>query len=1190
MKKIFTIIFSLVLILAVQAQEKFVARIESPQVNDLGEFLKKGYDIAAFSPGKYIDLVIGQEEFNNLAARGFRLTITQTESQLKDNLVVGKALAGYRTYSDLYTELLNLQTAHPNICKLYDIGDSRGKEYTAAAYSGYKHEIWAMKVSDNVATEEDEPCVFYMGNHHAREPISLEVAMYILNYIVSNYGTDPAITSAVNNKQIWFMPLVNPNGHKIVTDEVDLWWRKNIRDNNSNNTIDAGTTDGVDINRNYGFEWGGEGTSADPTDITYCGPAGFSEPETIAMKNLLDQHHFVAGITYHSYSELVLYPYGYLTDAFAPDNTSLQALAVSMANTIPAAGGGYYTPDKSSGLYPASGTTDDYAYGQHGIFSYTIELGTEFIPPATQIATICQNNLAAALILLNRVNQSTLTGIVKNSNTLLPLQAQVYIQGIDNTGAYRLPYTSDEAFGRYYRLLPNGNYTVTFSLFGYIPQTFTSVNINSLGQTILNVNLVQSQTVSVTGTVTDQNTGLPLANATIQVMDTPITSVTTNSAGEYTISDIPEGTYNFRINKPGYATIIQQVVVSAINHVFNFQLQESTAWSFETGAFEAQWTFGGNAPWTISTVSPYDGLYCSKSGTIGNSQSTDMSIQLNLTSSGIVSFFRKVSSESGYDYLKFYIDNVQQGLWSGTVAWSEVSFSVSAGLHNFRWSYTKDASAVGGSDCAWVDYIIFPPMAPIPDPANISVSPNQITKTVGPAGTATDVLTISNTGEMDLTFTAQVVYSAAAGKALATVYPANASYNTGTTTASAKTETSLVKAYPTTQAGWMKFDVSSIPDGATINSVEFHGYVNAANYPYWNINPVTNDPVTASSSVLYNDILAESAAGYYLYRSETSTYSTGWKVHTLGGNANANLQAALLQNWFAIGIMDRDGSASYFIGFDGWNEANKPFLVIDYTYVPAYTWLKVNGSGSTSGTVQPAGSQQIAVGFDAGAMIAGTYNANIQISSNDPVDPQVMVPCTFTVSPDRTLNLTVLIEGLYNGSGAMRKAQDASGDHFPGLTADQVNIELHDATVYSNIVYSVSNANLSTAGAASVTVPAILSGSYYITIKHRNSIKITTATPVSFAGGTINYFFDAPAKAFGGNLHLMTGGVYAVYSGDVNQDGFIDAGDLTPIDNDAANHAKGYLNTDTNGDGTIDNGDIIIAGANTGLFISAITP
>ncbi|MCX6268056.1 MAG: M14 family zinc carboxypeptidase [Bacteroidetes bacterium] len=665
MKKSALFILSLIWICSALSQERFVARINSPQVTDLTIFLKTGYDIAAFSPGKYIDLVINNQEFQNLTAQGFSMTVTQTENQLKANLIVGKALAGYRTYADLYTELLNIQAAHPSICKLYDVGDSRGKEYSATAYSNYKHEIWAMKISDNVAIEEDEPCIYYMGEHHAREPIGLEVAMYVLNYIVSNYGINPSITNSVNNKQIWFMPLVNPNGHKVVTDEADVWWRKNIRDNNANSTIDAGTTDGVDLNRNYGWEWGGAGTSGDPTDITYSGPYGFSEPETVAMKNMVDQHHFVAGITYHSYSELVLFPYGYSTDAFAPDHTSLQALAVSMANTIPSAGGGYYTPDKSSGLYPSSGTTDDYSYGQRGVFSYTIEIGTQFIPPSTQISSICADNLQAALILLNRVDQSTLTGIVKNANTLVPLEAQVFVQGIDNTGAYRAPYVSDAGFGRYYRMLPDGNYTVTFSLYGYLSQTFTNVNINNIAQTILNVNLVPAQAVTVTGTVTDLNTGLPMPDATIQILNTPVSAVTTNSAGEYLLNNVMEGTFDFKVSKQGYSTIIQQCVVSPIYHQFNFQMQESTAWSFESGTFEQQWTFGGNSPWVITTETPYDGLYCSRSGSIADNQTSTMSIVLNLTASGMATFFRKVSSEANYDYLTFYIDAVQQGQWSG---------------------------------------------------------------------------------------------------------------------------------------------------------------------------------------------------------------------------------------------------------------------------------------------------------------------------------------------------------------------------------------------------------------------------------------------------------------------------------------------------------------------------------------------
>ncbi|KAF0199573.1 MAG: hypothetical protein FD166_1, partial [Bacteroidetes bacterium] len=405
-----------------------------------------------------------------------------------------------------------------------------------------------------------------------------------------------------------------------------------------------------------------------------------------------------------------------------------------------------------------------------------------------------------------------------------------------------------------------------------------------------------------------------------------------------------------------------------------------------------------------------------------------------------------------------------------------------------------------------------------------------------------------------------------------------------------KTQTSLVKGYPTTEAGWMKFDVSSIPDGATINSVEFHGYVNATNYPYWNINPVTVDPVSATPSALYTDIMAESASGYYLYRSEGSTFSTGWKVHALTGNANANLQAALAQNWFAIGIMDRDASTSYYIGFDGWNEANKPYLVIDYTYVPPYNWLTLDGTGSASGTVLPAGNNQISVGFNAGSLAAGTYTAGIRITSNDPDQPQVLIPCTLNISNDKNLNLTVLLEGLLNGPGTMRKAQGTSGDQYPGTVADQVTVELREAANYSNVVYSAANVNLNTDGTASLLIPAANSGPYYVTIKHRNSIETTTALPLSFAGADIIYnFTTAASQAYGSNLH-QAGSNFVIFGGDVNQDGSVDTGDMTPVDNDAGSFAGGYLPTDINGDGTVDTGDITVIDNNAASFTGKITP
>jgi hypothetical protein len=193
---------------------------------------------------------------------------------------------------------------------------------------------------------------------------------------------------------------------------------------------------------------------------------------------------------------------------------------------------------------------------------------------------------------------------------------------------------------------------------------------------------------------------------------------------------------------------------------------------------------------------------------------------------------------------------------------------------------------------------------------------------------------------------------------------------------------------------------------------------------------------------------------------------------------------------------------------------------------------------------------------------------------------------------NKNLNLTLLLQGLYNGSGTMRKAQNSSGNQFTGTTADQVTLELHNSSSYGTIVYSLYNVNLSTTGTCAAVIPGIHNGNYYLTVKHRNSIETTTATPVSFTGSSISYNFDGPSKAYGNNMILMAapGTFYAIYGGDVNQDGIIDAGDMIPVDNKYALSATGYLPEDTNGDGIINSADMTVIYNNAGTFTGKITP
>jgi hypothetical protein len=193
--------------------------------------------------------------------------------------------------------------------------------------------------------------------------------------------------------------------------------------------------------------------------------------------------------------------------------------------------------------------------------------------------------------------------------------------------------------------------------------------------------------------------------------------------------------------------------------------------------------------------------------------------------------------------------------------------------------------------------------------------------------------------------------------------------------------------------------------------------------------------------------------------------------------------------------------------------------------------------------------------------------------------------------PNNNASLSLFLEGLYNGGGVMRKAQNASGDQFPGTTADRITIELHNAASYSSIAYTIPNVNLSTTGGASATFPGILSGSYYVTIKHRNSLETTSALPVTVSGGTITYnFTDAASKAFGNNMKAVAGGFFAIYGADITQDRIVDGSDMAIVDNSSTAAVTGYVAEDATGDGLVDGSDMAIVDNNSTSATHAILP
>jgi len=297
----------------------------------------------------------------------------------------------YHTYAELDKELHQLAGANAQIARVTSIGKSlEGRE------------LWAIKISDNVAQDEPESTVVFVGGHHAREWISVDVPFLLARNLLNVYGTDTMATRLVNQTEIWIVPMVNPDGHQYSVTTQRLW-RKNRR-NNGDGTF------GVDLNRNYSYQWGGPGSSGNTFSDTYRGAAPFSEPETQAVRDFLQQHRPSSLISYHNFSQLILYPWGY-TNSPAPDAPLLNNLAVAMADRIRVVHNVSYTPQQSSDLYLASGDTTDWLYGVFGVPCFTIELRPRsafpgFELPDNEIAPTFEENLPAALYLIDRSLQS----------------------------------------------------------------------------------------------------------------------------------------------------------------------------------------------------------------------------------------------------------------------------------------------------------------------------------------------------------------------------------------------------------------------------------------------------------------------------------------------------------------------------------------------------------------------------------------------------------------------------------------------------------------------------------------------------------------------------------------------------------------------------------------------------------------
>jgi carboxypeptidase T len=295
-------------------------------------------------------------------------------------------MGGYFTFTQVEAILDSMKLLYPNLITV--------KAPVAPPIKSIQNrEIWYVKISDNPSVDENEPEVFYNALHHAREAASVSQLIFYMYYMLENYNTNPDIKFLVDNTEMYFVPVVNPDGYvynQSIQPNGGGMWRKNRRNN--------GSSFGVDLNRNYGHNWGYDnvGSSNNPSSDTYRGTAAFSEPETQAIRNFCNTHSFVTVLNAHTYGNLLIYPWGYLPSFYTPDSATFVNWSVHLTEQTRFL---YGTGDQTVN-YVTNGDADDWMYGEQTskpkILSLTPEAGSSvdgFWPASSRILDICKTTL-----------------------------------------------------------------------------------------------------------------------------------------------------------------------------------------------------------------------------------------------------------------------------------------------------------------------------------------------------------------------------------------------------------------------------------------------------------------------------------------------------------------------------------------------------------------------------------------------------------------------------------------------------------------------------------------------------------------------------------------------------------------------------------------------------------------------------
>jgi hypothetical protein len=406
MFRLFTIVLLFIAVISASAQNYKEVKIYLDSQEQISTLYTLGLEFDHFKWDKdnSITTFISDREFEILESSSFRFDVliddwysyysnlpklSESEKQYfmqmsKENYNVEGfgygSMGGFFTLAEINARLDSMYMLYPNIItQKFQIGTSiQGRP------------IYAVKISDNPNVNENEPQVQLNALIHAREPQAMMTIMYYMYYLLENYGTDPEVTYLVNNREIYFIPCINPDGYEYnrqTNPSGGGMWRKNRRLNSDNSY-------GVDLNRNFGYMWGinNTGSSGTPSSDTYRGTAPFSEPETQAIRDFTNTKSFKTTLNYHTYSNLLLYPWGYVSTP-TPDNAIFVEYSTDMV-----AYNGYENGQPPIILYDVNGSSDDWMYGEQTskpkIFAMTPEVGsTGFWPTQAEIFPLAIENL-----------------------------------------------------------------------------------------------------------------------------------------------------------------------------------------------------------------------------------------------------------------------------------------------------------------------------------------------------------------------------------------------------------------------------------------------------------------------------------------------------------------------------------------------------------------------------------------------------------------------------------------------------------------------------------------------------------------------------------------------------------------------------------------------------------------------------